>query len=423
MKGNIAGRTREFITPALVFHTGITVKKASGIYIESTDGKRYMDFTSGLATTNLGHCPPPVIEAVNKQVKTLIHSGCIFYYDSLLKLSERLREITPDPIEMFFFSNSGAEAIEGAIKLARFYTGRQGIIAFTGGFHGRTFGALSLTASSARYRKNCHPLLPAVFHAPYPYCYRCPVGRNPRTCSTDCFGYLEWMFEHLITPEEVSCAVIEPVLGEGGYTAAPFPYLRKLRELCTRHGILLVADEVQSGFGRCGKWFAMEHSGVRPDILVMAKAIASGLPLSVVASSKKIMKKWSPGAHGTTFGGNPVSAAAACATIDAIESQGLLENAGRVGAYALERLNSLKKKYPSIGDVRGIGLMIGVEFVKKDGSPDTRLTKHVLKECEKRGLIIVECGRHKNIARFMPPLVVTKAQMEDAIGIFEESLL
>jgi len=249
------------------------------------------------------------------------------------------------------------------------------------------------------------------------------VGRNPLTCSTDCFGYLEWMFEHLITPEEVSCAVIEPVLGEGGYTAAPFPYLRKLRELCTRHGILLVADEVQSGFGRCGKWFAMEHSGVRPDILVMAKAIASGLPLSVVASSKKIMKKWSPGAHGTTFGGNPVSAAAACATIDAIKGQGLLENAGRVGAYAMGRLNSLKKKYPSIGDVRGIGLMIGVELVKKDGSPDTRLMKHVLKECEKRGLIIVECGRHKNIARFMPPLVVTKAQMEDAIGIFEESLL
>ncbi|MBI5560910.1 MAG: aspartate aminotransferase family protein [Deltaproteobacteria bacterium] len=422
-KKNLVKDTKRLITPALVFHTDIVVKKARGIYVESAGGKRYMDFTSGLATTNLGHCPPPVVAAAKRQLERFIHSGCIFRYDSVIELAQRLREKTPEGIEMFFFSNSGAEAVEGAIKLARFYTKRQGVIAFTGGFHGRTLGALTLTASSARYRRNYHPLLPSVFHAPYPYCYRCPVGNRPESCSTECFGFLEWTLEHLITPEEVACVVIEPVLGEGGYAPAPLKYLKKLRELSARHGILFVADEVQTGFGRTGRWFACEHYGIKPDIMVMAKAIASGLPLSAVGSTRKIMERWSPGAHGTTFGGNPVSCAAACATIDAIEKMGAVENARKVGEYALGRLTALKGRCRQIGDVRGLGLMLGVEFVKEDKTPDAEVLKNVLRGCEDRGVIMVECGKYKNIARFMPPLTVKKGEMEKALDIFEESIV
>jgi 4-aminobutyrate aminotransferase len=418
MKDDIIKKAKELLTPALVYHTDIVVDKAAGLYVEASDGRRYMDFSAGLATTNIGHSPPAVVEAAKAQLEKLIHSGGIFYYDSSVELAERLAKITPEGIDTFFFSNSGAEAVEGAIKLARFVTGRQGIIAFTGGFHGRTTGALSLTTSSAKYRCNYHPLLPSVFHSPYPYCYRCPVGMDPESCSMECFDYLENMLKHVITPREVACAIIEPVLGEGGYVVPPADYIRRLRKLCTEHGILFISDEVQAGFGRTGRWFACEHFDVTPDIMTMAKAIASGLPLSAIASTREIMKKWSPGAHGTTFGGNPVSCAAACATIDTIEKEGLLENTKTVGEFALARLRSLQKEYLPIGDVRGLGLMIGIEFVKEDKSPDAELLKKILKSCLENGLIIVECGGDKNIARFMPPLITKKAEMEKALSIF-----
>jgi 4-aminobutyrate aminotransferase len=363
-----------------------------------------------------------VVEAAKRQLDRLIHSGCIYYYDSSIELAERLARITPDGIDTFFFSNSGAEAVEGAIKLARFVTGRQGIIAFTRGFHGRTLGAISLTTSSAKYRCNYHPLLPSVFHSPYPYCYRCPVGQDPKTCSIECFDYLENLLKHLVTPREVACAIIEPVLGEGGYVVPPADFLRKLQKLCIEHGILLIADEVQTGFGRTGRWFACEHSGVIPDIMTMAKGIASGLPLSALASKKEIMEKWNPGAHGTTFGGNPVSCAASCATIDTIENEGLLENARKVGDYALSRLKAMQGKYPAIGDVRGLGLMIGIEIVKKDRRPDAELLKKILKSCGENGLILIECGSDKNVARFMPPLITKKADMEKALEIFKGAM-
>ena len=329
MSTDVKKKAKLLLTPALVFHTGITAVKAAGIYVEAADGKRYMDFSSGLATANVGHCPPEVIRAVTKQAKKLIHSGCIFYYASEVELAGRLARITPDTIEMFFFSNSGAEAVEGAIKLARYHTGRQAIIAFTGGFHGRTYGALPLTSSAARYRKGYHPLLPSVYHAPYPYCYRCPMGQQRETCSTECFGYLERILRYQVTPGETACMVIEPVLGEGGYIAPPAEFMQKLRALCTEHAIMLVADEVQTGFGRTGgKWFATGHYGIEPDIITMAKGIASGFPLSAVGSSKKIEVGMASRAHGTTFGGNPVSCAAACATIDKIEMTGF-EKQGR----------------------------------------------------------------------------------------------
>ncbi len=423
IKNGFIERARKHFTPALVFHTDIVVKKASGIYVEGMDGKTYMDFSSGLATANIGHCPPEVVDAAKAQTEKLIHSGCIFYYPSEVELAERLARITPDGIEMFFFSNSGAEAVEGAIKLARYETGRQGVIAFTPSFHGRTMGAVTLTTSTARYRKHYHPLLPSVYHSPYPYCYRCPMGKNRATCSTDCFDFLKRVLRYQIDPEEVACVIIEPVLGEGGYVVPPADFMEKLREICTKEGILLIADEVQSGMGRTGKWFACEHFDIKPDIITIAKGIASGFPLSAVGSSEKIMSRWSPGAHGTTFGGNPVSCAAACATINKIEKEDILKNSALIGDYALKRLKVLQGKDNPVGDVRGLGLMIGIEFVKKDGSPDGESLKKVTKKCFENGLIIIECGIDKNIARLMPPLITKKKEMEKALDIFEEALV
>lgn len=422
MKNEIIKKARRLLTPALVFHTEINVKRASGIYVYGADGRRYMDFSSGLATTNVGHCSKEVITAAKRQMEKLIHSGCIFYYESEVALAERLARITPKGIEMFFFSNSGAEAVEGAIKLARYATKRQGVIAFHQSFHGRTYGALSLTSSTSRYRAGYHPLLPSVYHAPYPYCYRCPMGQNRATCDVDCFKYLKRILRYQISAAEVACVIIEPVLGEGGYFVPPADYLHKLRELCDEHGILLIADEVQTGFGRTGKWFACEHFNIAPDIITMAKGIASGFPLSAVGASRAIMTKWLPGAHGTTFGGNPVSCAAACATIDLIEKKNVLGNAEKVGALAMARLNEIKRRNTGIGDVRGLGLMIGIEFIKPDSTPDPERLKSVMQRCQKNGLITVECGADKNIARFIPPLITTASQLNEALDIFEEAL-
>ncbi|MBI5233427.1 MAG: aspartate aminotransferase family protein [Deltaproteobacteria bacterium] len=416
-------KSKGLLAPSLAIHTDIVAKKAHGLYVEAENGKTYMDFTSGLAVANIGHSHPAVVEAIKRQSEDLIHSGGIFYHAPLIRLAKKLKEITPSTIERFFFSNSGSEAVEGAIKLARIATGRQAMIAFTGSFHGRTIGALSLTSSAARYRKGYHPLVPSIFHAPYPYCYRCAFGRRRGTCSLECFDYLETtVLRHLITPEEVACIIIEPVLGEGGYVVPPKDYLKKLRRLCSRYGILFIADEVQTGFGRTGKWFAVEHSGIKPDIMVMAKAMANGLPISAVGAWSRLMEKWPPGAHGTTFGGNPVACSAALATMEIIEKQGLLKNAETLGGYALKRLFAMQKKYPCIGDVRGLGLMIAVEFVKKDKSPHPRLLKKIIKRCETTGLIIIECGVDKNVARLMPPLITTNEEMTRALDIFEKAV-
>lgn len=414
---------RAHLTPALAFHTGIVAGKAEGLYVTGTDGRTYMDFSSGLATTNIGHCPPAVVKAAAEQMKSVLHSGCIFYTGPQALLAEKLSTIAPEGIEMFFFSNSGAEAVEGAIKLARHATGRQGVIAFIPSFHGRTFGALSLTTSSARYRSGYHPLLPSVYHAPYPYCFRCPMGTRPEKCSTECFDYLRnTVLGRQITPGEVACVVIEPVLGEGGYVVPPRAFMEKLRELCTAEGMLLVADEVQSGFGRTGRWNAVEHFAVRPDIVTYAKGIASGFPLSAVGSTKEIMERWPPGAHGTTFGGNPVSCAASLATIGVIEDEGLLDHASRLGEAAIRRLRKMQERRPSIGDVRGLGLMIGVELVKDDGGPDKEGLAAVIKRCLEAGLIIIECGEQKNVARLMPPINITADELSRGLDIFEEAL-
>ncbi|MBF0505746.1 MAG: aspartate aminotransferase family protein [Nitrospirae bacterium] len=422
MDKNIIKLTKEAITPALVVHANIAVKKASGIYLDDIDGNRYMDFTSGLATTNTGHNHPAVVEAIRDQAGDLIHSGCMFYHKRLAELAQMLKKIMPPGLDMFFFSNSGAEAIEGALKLARFYTGRQGIIAFTGGFHGRTFGAATLTTSSIRYRKRYHPMLPSVYHSPYPYCYRCWFGQKSETCSLECFEYLERLFRHQIPPDEVACIVIEPVLGEGGYVVPPRIFLERLRGLCNKWGILLVFDEVQSGMGRTGKWFACGHFGITPDIMTVAKGIASGMPLSAVISQKKIMLEWPPGAHGTTFGGNPVSCAAAIATISVMEKEGMLENAARAGGAAIKRLKAMQVDRPAMGDVRGLGLMIGIELVKEGKEPDTEGLKNIISYCLDKGLLLLECGADKNIIRLAPPLIITGDEMNRGLDILEEAI-
>ena len=421
MEGQVE-KARTLLTTALVFHTDIVARSAHGIYVEGADGKTYMDFASGLATANIGHCPPRVVRAVKEQAERLLHSGSIFHYPEIVELASCLRDITPEGIDKFFFSNSGAESVEGAIKLARHHTGRQGIIAYSNSFHGRTTGALSLTASSAKYKLRYRPLLPSVFHAPYPYCFRCPVSLKPETCSIECFGALTRTLKELICPEEVACVIIEPVLGEGGYVVPPAEYLDKLQELCADNGILLIADEVQTGFGRTGSWFASEHFSIKPDIVTMAKGIAAGLPLGAIGASRAVMDSWPPGAHGTTFGGNPVSCAAALASIETIEEDNLLENARSVGADAVERLMEIKQKNAAIGDIRGLGLMIGIEFVRKNGEPDPDYLKAVMDRCLAAGLIIVECGTDKNVARLMPPLITTRDEMGRALDIFEASL-
>ena len=418
----LIARAKELLTTALVIHSDIVVKKASGIWVEDLKGRRYMDFTSGLATTNIGHNHPAVIRAIKDQAENFIHSGCIFYYESLVRLAEKLRSITPPGIDRFFFSNSGAEAVEGAIKLARFHTGRQGIVSFTGGFHGRTFGAMSLTTSNIKYRRRYHPLLPSVYQSPYPYCYRCFFGRSVDSCSMECYGYFEHLFRHLIPPEETACVIIEPVLGEGGYVVPPAEFLNKLRAFCDKWGVLLIFDEVQSGMGRTGRWFASEHFGVVPDIMTIAKGIASGMPLSAVASKKEIMTEWPPGAHGTTFGGNPVSCSSAVATIEVIEKEGLLEKALNTGVHALERLRAMQARCAGIGDVRGLGLMIGIEFVKDGGEPDTEGLRRVIDYSRGKGLILLECGVDRNIIRLAPPLVAAKGEIDRAFEILEEGI-
>src|SRR3989304_3544859 len=364
MKEDIIKKANQLLTPARIFHTDIVVKKARGLYVEDVSGKRYMDFSSGLATTNIGHCHPRVVAAVKKQMEEIIHSGCIFRYNSEVILAERLKEITPGNLDMFFFSNSGAEAVEGAIKLARFVTKRQGIIAYTGAFHGRTMGAVSLTTSTAKYRRNYHPLLPSIFRAPYPYCYRCFLGQQPDTCDMDCFIYLKKMLRHEINTDEVAAIIIEPVLGEGGYAVPPADYLKELRKLCTEYGILLIADEVQTGFGRTGKWFAVEHFGVVPDIMTIAKGIASGFPLSAVVSTKEIMSSRVVLRRGSSRQANSWSWEGIAATSNSIKKDKLLENAAKVGKHAILYLKDMQKRYPVMGDVRGLGFMIGIEFVK-----------------------------------------------------------
>jgi 4-aminobutyrate aminotransferase len=422
MSSETIARAGKVFTPALHIYHPLVIANGEGCRVIDREGKSYLDCASGLAVLNVGHNHPRVMARVAEQCSRFVHTGGVYYNETTLAAAELLTTITPPGLDMLFFSNSGAEAVEGALKLARYVTGRQGIIAFSGAFHGRTLGAVSVTSSSARYRERYHPLLPSVYHAPYPFCSRCPFGCTEAACTLSCLNHLEVMLRHTITPHEVAAIIIEPVLGEGGYAPAPPMFLESLRRLCDEEGIMLIFDEVQSGMGRTGDWFAAQQYGVTPDIMTVAKGIASGFPLSALVSRDDIMGLWPAGAHGTTFGGNPVSCAAAIGTIEAIRDEGLLARCRELGATALARLRALKEQYPVIGDVRGMGLMIGVELTHRDGTPAGRTCERLLEECLKRGLIVINCGPARNIVRFIPPLTMTDGELDEALTIFAAAL-
>jgi 4-aminobutyrate aminotransferase len=389
--------------------------------IEDVDGNRFLDFNAGIAVVATGHCHPRVVEAVQRQAARLIHmSGTDFYYEGLAALAEKLARLAPGTAaRRVSFGNSGAEAIEGAIKLARYATGRDKIIAFFGGFHGRTLGALSLTARKAVQRAGFGPLVPGVVHAPYPYCYRCPFGQKPEGCGVECVQFIEGtLLKTVAPPEETAAIVLEPIQGESGYVVPPKKFFDELARVAKQNGILLIFDEVQSGMGRTGKMWAAEHFDAVPDILAVAKGIASGMPLGATVARSDLMT-WPPGAHASTFGGNPVACEAALATIALLE-EGLVENATRMGAYLMERLRRWPERFEQVGDVRGLGLMIGIELVRDKASREKAgaLRELVVQLAFERGLLVLGAG--ENTIRLCPPLVITREQCDFAVDTLEE---
>ena len=410
------------LAPAAHHYYPISIERGDGTVVICKDGRRFLDFSSGLAVLNIGHSHPRVLAAVREQLHKVVHTGGIYYNESTVAAAEALLSVTPPGLDMLFFGNSGAEAVEGALKLARYTSGRQGIISCTGAFHGRTMGALSLTSSSSAYRRRYHPLLPSVYQVSYPACFSCPSGLTPESCGNKCLDEVTRLFERQIPPEEVCAIIVEPFLGEGGYYPAPKSYLKGLRAICDQYGILLIFDEVQSGIGRTGKWFCCDHAGVRPDIMTVAKAIASGFPLGAVVASKELMGRWDPSSHGSTFGGNPVSCAAARATLQVIREEGLLDAAHLIGSRLLSSLQELALQNPSIGQVRGMGCMIGVEFVDEAGAADSRLCQNLIDDCLAKGLILIGAGLKRNVVRFIPPLNVSDGELREALAIFTEAL-
>ena len=418
---NMFERAQKVIAPAAARSTKLGITEGRGSYLYSEDGKEYLDFAAGVAVCNLGHNHPAVVEAIRTQLDKLVHGGHnVVYYETYIALAEKLVELTGGDT-MVYFSNSGAEANEGAMKLAKYVTGRPGIIAFSGAFHGRTLGAASITTSNAAFRKKYEPLVPGIYFAEYPYCFRCPFGCKSETCSLACIEQFERMFSRMIDPSQVAAIIIEPVAGEGGYVVPPIAFMKGLREICDKHGILLIFDEIQTGFGRTGKLFAYEHLGFRPDILTSAKGIANGLPLSAVIARREIMEKWPAGAHGGTFGGNPLACAAAGKVLELLTS-GYLENAAVMGEYLLQRLKKLQEQYSVIGDVRGLGLMIGVEFVNQENKPNGALVHDILDECLENGLILLGCGPYKHVIRFICPTTVSQQEVDKGLKIFAAAL-
>ncbi|MGA9062603.1 MAG: acetyl ornithine aminotransferase family protein [Terracidiphilus sp.] len=413
------------ISPSYTRSYPLVAKRGRGARVEDVDGNEFLDFAAGIAAVSTGHCHPEVVAAIQKQAAELIHiSGTDFYNEYLTDLAARLSAVAPMPgPHRFFYGNSGAEAIECALKVARYHTGRQHIISFFGAFHGRTMGALSLTASKPQQRRRFSPLVPGVTHVPYPYVYRgCTGGpQEQEAFSLGCARYIEEkLFKTILPPEEVAAIFVEPIQGEGGYVPAPDNFLRELRSICDRHGILLVSDEVQCGCGRTGQWWAIEHSGVEPDIVCIAKGIASGMPLGICMTRAEIMD-WVPGSHASTFGGNPVSIAAALATMDILSREGMA-NAASVGTFMLERLRGWKQSHPLVGDVRGRGLMIGIEIVKDKTTrePAAELRNRVETLAFEGGLIVLGCG--ESSLRLAPPLIVSKQEATVALDILEDAL-
>jgi 4-aminobutyrate aminotransferase len=411
-----------YMTPAWSRIFNFVADRAEGSYIYTDDGKKLLDFTSGIGVTNTGHCHPKVVEAIREQAGLFLHAQAnIVIHKPMLQLIEELRNIVPLSINSFYFANSGAEALENAVKIAKAATGRQNIIVFNGSFHGRTHATMALTTSKTGYRTGFGPLPSGIYVSPFPYAFH--LGMSEEKVSDYALEQLEYLLASQTAPKDTAAILIESVLGEGGYIVPPASFMKGLREICDKHGIMLIFDEVQSGFGRTGKWFAMEHFGVIPDIMTVAKGLASGMPLSGVFSRTEIMKKLDVGSIGGTYGGNAVACAAGVATIKAIRDEKMLENAAERGIQLMTGLRKFQEEYPQIGDVRGLGLMVGTEFIV-DGTQTKakQLVKDVIRSAEEKGMLLLSCGTYDNTLRWIPPLNVTSQQINDGLKIFGDAL-
>ncbi|HEB28395.1 MAG TPA: aminotransferase class III-fold pyridoxal phosphate-dependent enzyme [Porticoccus sp.] len=420
----IIERDHAAVASTIYRYTDIVIHRGEGVYLYDLEGREYLDFVSGIATMNVGHCHPVVVEAICEQARTLIHGAChIGYMEPYVAMMEALKAVAPGDLRngKGILVNSGSEAVETGIKLARYVTNRPMVLAFTDSFHGRSMGALALTASSTLYRRNLTSLLSGVHHTPYPYCFRCPLKHeSPETCGMACLNLVEKALETVVPPEDLAAIIFEPIAGEGGYIVPPDGFLKGLREICDRHGALLIADEVQTGFGRTGKMFAVDHWDVVPDIICMAKALGGGLPLGAMLARAELVDDWPPAAQGTTFGGNPLACRAGLATLKIIEEDNLLANALKVGNYIQNRLRSAQSELPIIGDVRGKGLMVGAELVTADGSPAIEIIKAIIKEMGEYGIVLTKCGA--SAIRFAPPLIIKEDQVEKGLSIIIDVL-
>jgi 4-aminobutyrate aminotransferase len=403
--------------------TDLEVASGRGCVITTTDGEDYLDFTSGIAVTSTGHCHPKVVAAIAEQAGRLIHAQVNIYRHGLLeRLGARLAEVCPEPIDTFFFANSGSEATEAAVKLAKQVTGRPNIVVFTGSFHGRTHLTMAMTTSKTAYRAGHGPLPSGIFVAPFPSAL--DYEGDHEKASAACLAHVRHLLASQTAPAETAAVVIEPVLGEGGYVPAPGSFLRGLADLCAEYGILFVADEVQTGFGRTGKMFAVEHHGVRPDVMVLAKGLGSGFPISAIGASAEVMARWPRGSHGGTYGGNPIGCAAALATLDVISEDGFLDHVTARGRQLAAGLAEAVSGDPGVAEVRSLGLMVAVEFRRPEtGIPDTARVSALLGHCLADGhLILMTAGTYSQVVRFMPPLVVSEPEIDEALRVFEKAL-
>lgn len=412
----------KYVNQVVPFCWPVVASKGEGSYLYDMDGNAYLDFTSGIAVNNIGHCHPKVVDAVRKQAGELMHTSCVTRHPLYIELSKKLAEISPGRLDTVMLANTGAEVVEGSIKMARYVTGRPAIISFKGAFHGRTMLATALTTSKLYYREKLEPMPPSLFTVPYPYVFRSNTPDDPEACVEECIEQFDTLFRHFVHPEQVAAIIVEPVQGEGGYIVPPNSFLKKVREVADKHNIMLIVDEVQSGFGRTGKMFATEHSGVEPDVMLMAKGIANGMPVAGFITRKEIAEKWPEGRHGTTYGGNPLSCAASLATISVLREEKLVERSAKLGEQIVNRLKKFAQGKSYIGDVRGLGLMIAVEFNDKDGKPCGDMAKNVSEKCFENNLLVLTCGSHGQVIRLIPSLNVSDEDLEKGLGILEKAM-
>jgi len=414
---------KEYLSPALAKATDLIIESGKGCYLTDINGEKYLDFVQGIAVNALGHCHPKVTAAIIAQTSKLINASVnLVSFPSTLELAKKIAEKSPGKLRSVFFANGGAEATDGALKLAKAYTKRPAIISFKGSFHGRTIGATTVTASNSKYRKYYEPLMGACYFTPYPSKDLCPAGFDEKQRTQYCLDELQSLFDYIVAPDTVAAILMEPIQGEGGYVVPTKEFVQGIRDICTKHGILLIFDEIQAGYGRTGKLFASENFGVIPDIMTLGKAIAGGLPMSAIVSTPEIMSEWHAGMHGTTFGGNPIAAAAGLAVLKEFEDADILKGCNEKGAYLKGKLIALQKKYPVISDVRGLGLMLAIELRNADGTPAGDKLEKLRDICFEHKMLTLSCGVHGNCMRFATPLNIELAEIDEGLSILEIAL-